>query len=81
MKEEQITEYEKIKKLERKLYLEKSKLSAEEAMEYGTTLHSLLADGVGEAEWGKVMAELINVIGMHSRGGNSVEDLRKERSR
>jgi len=72
---------EEIKQLERELYIKKSKLASKEAMEYGVTRPSLIGTGVRVEEWKKAITELINLIGMHSSGGNSVEDVQKERER
>jgi len=72
---------EEIKQLERELYLKKSKLASAEAMEYGITRPTLVGSGMRVEEWKKAITELINLIGIHSRGGNSVEDVQKERDR
>jgi hypothetical protein len=58
---------EEIKKLERELYLKRSKL------------RELVGVDVKELE--RVIDELISQIGMISIGGNSVEDIRVERGR
>ena len=58
---------EEIRKLERELYLKRSKLRE-------------LA-GVDVKELERVIDELISQIGMISIGGNSVEDIRVERGR
>jgi hypothetical protein len=70
---------EEIKQLERELYLKRSKLASKEAMEYGVTRPGLIGSGLNVEEWKKAITELINLIGMHSSGGNSVEDVRAER--
>ena len=72
---------EEIKQLERELYLKKSKLASAEAMEYGITRPTLIGSGMSGKEWKKAITELINLIGMQSKGGNSVEDVQKERDR
>ena len=72
---------EEIKQLERELYLKKSKLASAEDMEYSITPSSLVGSGAGVEEWKKAITNLINLIGMHSSGGNSVEDVHKERDR
>ncbi len=72
---------EEIKQLERELYLKKSKLASAEAMEYGVTRPTLVGKGACVEEWKKAISELINLIGMHSMGGDSVEDVQKERDR
>jgi len=72
---------EEIKRIERELYLKKSQLAASEALEYGVTLPSLLAEGLNVKEWKKVFSELIRIIGQESVGGNSVEDIKMERQR
>jgi len=58
---------EEIRKLERELYLKRSKL------------RELARVDVKELE--RVIDELISQIGMISIGGNSVEDIRVERGR
>jgi len=72
---------EEIKQLERELYIKKSKLASKEAMGSGVPRPSLIGTGVRVEEWKKAITELINLIGMHSSGGNSVEDVQKERER
>jgi hypothetical protein len=72
---------EEIKRIERELYLKKSKLASVEAMEYGVTLPSLIGQGLNAKDWEKALSELINLIGMHSTGGDSVEDIQKEREK
>ncbi len=82
MEDEQKLKFiEEIKQLERELYLKKSKLASAEAMEYGITRPTLIGSGACIEEWKKAITELINLIGMHSEGGNSVEDVQKERDR
>lgn len=78
---ERIQLIEEIKQLERELYLKKSKLASKEAMEYGATFTTLIGSGVRVEEWKKAITKLIDLIGMHSTGGNSVEDVQKERER
>lgn len=72
---------EEIKQLERELYLRRSKLASAEAMEYGVTRPALLGRGADVEEWKKAIKELICLIGMHSPGGDSVEDIQSERNR
>ncbi len=67
---------EEIKELERELYIKRSKLASAEAMG-----QEKLAGGVDVEELRKAIKDLINLIGKHSKGGNSVEDIRKERDR
>ena len=73
---------EEIKRMERELYLKRSKLASAEAMEYkmGETL-LMVGEGLNAEKWKKALSELIRLIGMHSTGGDSVEDIRKERER
>jgi len=52
-----------------------------EAMKYGITQHILVGSGIRVEEWKKAITELIKLIGVYSRGGNSVEDVQKERDR
>ncbi|MGQ9626373.1 MAG: hypothetical protein ACUVV0_05640 [Anaerolineae bacterium] len=79
MDKEQI--FNEIKRIEQELYLKRSQLAAAEAMKYGVTLPSLLAEGFDVKEWKKVFSELIEKIGQFSSGSNSVEDIRMERQR
>ena len=72
---------DEIKRIERELYLKKSQLAAAEAQEYGVTSPSLLAEGLDAKEWKKAFSGLIERIGLVSVGGNSVEDIKKERQR
>lgn len=72
---------EEIKRIERELYLKKSKLTSIEAMEYGVTLPSLIGSGLNIEEWKKAISELTRLIGQSSAGGDSVEDVRRERER
>ena len=73
---------EEIKRMERELYLKRSKLASAEAMEYkmGETL-LMVGEGLNAEKWKEALSELIRLIGMHSTGGDSVEDIRKERER
>ncbi len=50
-------------------------------MDYGITRSKLISSGASVDEWKKSITELINLIGMHSMGGDSVEDVQKERDR
>jgi len=70
-----------IKQLERELYLKRSQLASEEAMTYGTTRPALIGKGLDTKSWKEAFSELICLIGMQSNGGDSVEDLKKERQR
>ena len=72
---------EEIKRIERELYLKKSKLASIEAMEYDTTLPSLVGNELNSEEWQKTISKLIRLIGQSSIGGDSVEDVRKEREK
>jgi len=81
MEKERIQVMEEIKRLERELYLKKSYLASVEALEYGVTLPSLLGQGLEAQGWKKVFSKLIESIGLHSSGGNSVEDVQRERDR
>ena len=74
---EKIQLIEEIKQLEREIYLKKSKLKSMEGFEQEKPF-------LNEAEiekWRKTIRELINRVGTYSRGGDSVEDIRKERER
>ncbi|MBL7074336.1 hypothetical protein ISS37_03740 [candidate division KSB1 bacterium] len=80
-KEQKLQMINEIKRIERELYLKKSRLTSAEAMEYGSTLPSLLAKGLDANNWRKVFSELIEKIGLSSTGGHSVEDIKRERQR
>ena len=65
---------EEIKQIERELYLKRSRLSA----------YKLMMQKENDTEYKdlkKKFDELIEEMGQLSTGGNSVEDVRKERSR
>ena len=72
-----------IKQIERELYLKKSKLASDEAMEYGTTKMqpSLSGAGLDYHQLKDIFLKLIEKIGKSSTGGNSVEDINIERQR
>ncbi|MDD3581306.1 MAG: hypothetical protein PHW74_09825 [Desulfobacca sp.] len=72
---------EEIKRIERELYLKKSRLAASEAQEYGPILPPLLGEKAEVDDRIKIFSTLIEEIGLLSSGGNSVEDLRLERQR
>jgi len=67
-----------IKQLERELYLKKSRLSAIEVMEPDTEDADKL---LNPEEWKQIFSRLIKRTGELSKGGDSVEDIRKERER
>lgn len=48
-------------------------------MQYGATRPSLVGSGLNTEEWKKAISELSRLIGQSSIGGDSVEDVRKER--
>lgn len=50
-------------------------------MEYGITRPTLIGSGACVEKWKEAITELINLIGMQSKGGNSMEDVQKERDR
>ncbi|MFN3135456.1 MAG: hypothetical protein ACK44H_07805 [Candidatus Kryptonium sp.] len=76
--EDKLRMIEEIKRLETELYLKRSKLASIEAMESEL---SPVGEGLKAGDWKKVFSELINLIGAHSTGGDSVEDTRKEREK
>ena len=76
-KEEKIQIFNEIKQIERELYLKRSQLASVEAMEPDAEEHTEL----NPEKWEKIFSELIEEIGRFSTGGNSVEDIRKERDR
>jgi hypothetical protein len=65
--------------MEREVYLKKSKLASEEAVNYGESKPHPHALNIEDLK--KDIEDLISLIGAHSKGGNSVEDERKERER
>jgi len=71
--EERLRLINEIKAAERDLYLKRSKLAAAELMEG--------PDDVGNDKktWKREFDDLIRRIGQLSTGGNSVEDVRRER--
>jgi hypothetical protein len=76
-KEQKLQIVNEIKRIERELYLKRSQLASAEAMEPEEGVY----EGLDSEEWKKVFSELIEQIGRLSTGGNSVEDIRKERER
>ena len=76
-KEEKLQMLDEIKRIERELYLKKSQLAAAEAMEPEAGVY----EGLDPDEWKKVFSQLIEEIGRLSTGGNSVEDIKRERQR
>jgi hypothetical protein len=72
---------QEIKELERKLYLKKSKLASAVGRGTHSRRRTSVARDASVEEWKKAMAELIALIGKHSKGGNSEEDVRMERNR
>jgi len=67
---------EEIKRLERELYLKRSKLALE-----GEEVYSSDSEKINLEEWKKIFRKLISAIGKNSIGGNSVEDIKVERNR
>ena len=76
-KEEKLQILNEIKRVERELYLKRSQLAAVEAMEPEMDEYA----GLDPEKWKKVFSDLIAEIGQLSTGGDSVEDIRKERER
>jgi len=66
-----------INRLERELELKKGKLAQTEGRNQDQDQRKHWT----QKDWEKEFADLIEQIGRHSRGGNSVEDVRKERER
>jgi len=69
---------DEIKQLERELYLKKSRLSALEIIGEDKENDSKL---LSPDEWKQIFSRLIKLTGELSKGGNSVEDIRRERER
>ncbi|MEK7397275.1 MAG: hypothetical protein AAB116_10120 [Candidatus Poribacteria bacterium] len=67
-----------IRQLERELYLKKSQLSVLEIIGEGTEKNDKL---LSPDEWKQIFSRLIKRTGELSKGGNSVEDIRRERER
>jgi len=76
-KEQKLRMFNEIKRMERELYLKRSQLAAVEAMEPEAGVY----EGLDPDEWKKVFSQLIEEIGRLSTGGNSVEDIRRQRER
>ena len=76
-KEDKLQIFNEIRRMERELYLKRSQLASVEAMEPEGDVY----EGLNPEEWKKVFSQLIEEIGQLSTGGNSVEDIRKERER
>ncbi|MFH1739162.1 MAG: hypothetical protein ABIH23_09145 [bacterium] len=70
-----------IRQMERELHLKKSALASAEAMEHDTAPAGLLNHGSDVNERKKIFSELIADIALCSGGGDSVEDLKKEREK
>lgn len=68
---------QQIRRLERELFLKKSQLAVAETQKVG--LSSLLGEGLDPANWQEIFAKLREKVGMLSKGGNSVADVRSER--
>ena len=75
--EEKLQILNEIKRIERELYLKRSQFASVEAMEPEMGEYA----GLDSEKWKKVFSELIAEIGQLSSGGNSVEDIKKERER
>lgn len=68
-KEGKLQLLKKIKRMEQELYLKKSQLVSAEALE----------QTLSPSEYRKIFLELIKKIGLCSSGGNSVEEIKRER--
>lgn len=66
-----------IKRIERELYLKISQLASVEAMEHDASVY----EGLDKNKWMQVFSQCIKEVGLYSRGGNSVEDIKMERMR
>jgi hypothetical protein len=67
----------KIKRIERELYLKKSQLTSMEVMEQEVGIH----EGLDINELKQLFSQLIEQIGLLSAGGDSVKDIMVERKR
>lgn len=76
-KEQKLQLFNEIKQIERELYLKRSRFASVEAMEPDAGIY----EGLDPEEWKKVFSQLIEEIGRLSTGGNSVEDIKRERER
>ncbi len=76
-KEKKLQMLNEIKRIERELYLKRSRLASVKAMEPEMGEYA----GLDSEKWKKVFSELIAEIGQLSTGGNGVEDIKKERER
>ena len=77
MEKEKMSMIDEIKRIDRELYLKRSKLASVEAMEYGAK--GPAGNGMDVEDWKRAISELVRLIGTHSTGGDSVEDVREER--
>lgn len=76
-KEEKLHIINEIKRIERELYLKKSRLTSMETMEHEVGIH----EGLDINEVKKLFSQWIEQIGLLSTGGDSVKDIRMERKR
>jgi hypothetical protein len=68
---------DEIKRIERELYLKRSQLASVDAMAYEAGVY----EGSDPEERKKVFSQLIKEIERLSTGGNSVEEIERERQR
>ena len=74
-KAERLNLIREISRLERELLLKKGKLAQAQSRKKEQAAFKRMSI----RDWEKEFADLIEQISRHSRGGNSVEDVRKER--
>jgi hypothetical protein len=80
-KDQKLQIIEEIKRMERELYLMKTRLSVLEALELNDPKTSVVDREEDKQKWKKTFSELIKLIGDQSVGGNSVEEIKTERER
>jgi len=80
-KDQKLQIIEEIKRMERELYLMKTRLSVLEALELNDSKTSVVDREEDKQKWKKTFSELIKLIGDQSVGGNSVEEIKTERER
>lgn len=76
-KERKLQMLNEIKQIERELYLKRSQLASAEAMEPEAGVY----EGLDPEEWRKIFSRLTEEIGRLSTGGNSVEDIKRQREK
>jgi hypothetical protein len=71
---------DEVKRIERELYLKKSQLAATQAREQHTDL-GVVGVTLDASEFKQAFSKIIEEVGLQTEGGNSVEDIARERQR